>query len=228
MFAEQITIIFVAIVAGYLLGSVNGAQFIHHMLRPHFPRHITRIGTKIAGTQNVWMKIGEFPALLVLAIDISKGYLAVYAAKLLGLEIPIALLAGVAAVVGHNWPIFFHFRGGRGVATLISALFALDPRLAFFVALFGQFFTLIRWSGIMPFAVIAGFAYFGYKPWGTTLVFLISAAAIIIIARRLQAYWPFLAKTHRKLWVLKNIIWYDRPGANPPSLREIFSLKKLL
>lgn len=223
---EQISSIFITIVAGYFLGSINGAQLIHHVFRRVFPRHITRVGTKIAGTQNVWMQTGKFPALFVLAIDLSKGYMAVSVAKLLGLDAPFAFLGGIAVIVGHNWPIFFHFRGGRGVATLISSLFAIDPSVAFLVTLLGQFFTLIRWSGIMPFAVIAGFAYFGYQSWGTSLVVLMAGAGAIIIVRRLHAYWPFLVKSERKLWVLKNIIWYDRPGANPPTLGEIFNLEK--
>lgn len=226
MSAEQIGIIFITIVVGYLLGSINGAQLIHHVFRRLFPRHVTRIGTRIAGTQNVWMQTGKFPALFVLAIDISKGYAAVSAAKLLGLDIPFAFLGGIAAVAGHNWPIFFHFRGGRGVATLISALFAVDPRLALFVALGGQFFTLIRWSGIMPFAVIAGFAYFRYPDFGTSFVLLMAGAAAIILVRRLHAYWPILLGTDRKPWVLKNIVWYDRTEANPPSLREVFNFEK--
>lgn len=221
---DQITITFITIVVGYLLGSLNGAQFIHHIWRSVFPGHITRIGTKIAGTQNVWMTIGRFPTLFVFAIDISKGYFAVSIGKMLGAEVPLALLGGVAAVVGHNWPIFFHFRGGRGVATLIGDLVAFDPSVAFLISLLAQFFTLIRWSGIMPLAVIVGFAYFEYQFWGTTLVLLMIAAVAVIIIRRVHAYWPALRKTNRKLWVLKNIIWYDRPGANPPSLREVFKI----
>ena len=224
---NHLAITFIAAGAGYLLGSLNGAQILHHIFRPLFPRHITRIGTKIAGTQNVWMTIGKFPALFVLAIDISKGYLAVYVSKALGLEIPLALIGGVAAVLGHNWPLFFHFRGGRGVATLVGALFALDFQVALFVALLGQFFTLIRWSGIMPFALIVGFAYFRYQSWGTTLILLLIAVVAIIIVKRLQAYWPFLARSKNKLWSFKNILWYDRPRANPPSLKKVFNLEKL-
>jgi hypothetical protein len=53
------------------------------------------------------------------------------------------------------------------------------------------------------------------------------AAAAIIIVRRVHAYWPFLAKSDKKLWSLKNILWYDRPGANPPSLKKVFNLEKL-
>ena len=225
-FAE-IAVIRIAVFGGYLLGSINGAQFIHHVLRPFFPRHITRVGTKIAGTQNVWVTIGKYPAIFVLAIDILKGYFAVHIARVFELETPLVLIAGVAAVVGHNWPLFFHFRGGRGVATLIGALFALDVRIAAVIALAGQFFTLIRWSGIMPLAVIAGFAYLGYQSWGTTLIVLMAVAGIIIIARRLHAYWPSFQKSKRKFWVLKNILWYDRPGANPPSLKEVFNLEKI-
>ena len=213
---------FTAAIGGYLLGSLNGAQLIHHALRRYYPTHITRVGTKNAGAQNVWMFIGKFPAIFVFLIDFSKGYGAVLIPTIMGLAAPFTLIGGIAAVVGHNWPVFFHFRGGRGVAALAGALFAFDFHVAIIIGLISIPFILIRWSGLTPFVMIAGVTYAKFSLYSYTLVLLMGVLTFIIIGRRLHAEWSVFKRSERKLWVLKNIIWYDRAGANPPSLKEVF------
>lgn len=207
---------------GYFLGSLNGAQILHHVLRFWFPRHITAIGTRNAGTQNVWMHIGRLPAILVLLIDIFKGYFSVWIAFALGINAPFTFLGGIAAIAGHNWPFYFHFRGGRGFATLTGALLGLNFYAAAVSGLLSLIFILVRWSGVTPFSLLALTTIIAYQQWGFSAAILMSFAAVVILIRRLHVFWPSLVKTKRKLWTLKNIIWYDRVEANPPSLRELF------
>jgi len=194
-----------AVLAGYFLGSCNGAQLLHHFWRARFTRHITAIGTGNAGTQNVWMQMGRAPAVFVLLVDILKGYFSVWLASVIGIASPLVFIGGIAAIAGHNWPIYFHFHGGRGVATLTGALFAFDFSIAFWVTIASLLFVLIRWSGVMPLALIVGTAVLTYREFGGITVWMMALAAAVILARRFQV--------HRR---------YDRPGANPPSLREIF------
>lgn len=224
--------IFIAAFAGYFLGSINGAQILHHLLRSHFPRHITRIGTKIAGTTNVWLYIGKTPALFVLAIDVFKGYLSILVAEIiLGVDAPFSFIAGITAIAGHNWPIFFHFRGGRGVATLAGAVFALDFNIALIVGIASFIFIFIRWSGLHPFALIAGMTIFEYQQWGLTFVAIMILCALIIFAKRIQAYWTPLTRADKRIVPLKtllfSIIWYDSAGIKPVPLRQLYSLKLL-
>ena len=80
-----------------------------------------------AGALAVWREVGPLPGLIVLIADIGKGVLAVYIARWLGLDLTWICVAGLAAVVGHNWPVFLEFRGGKGAATVLGVLVALTP-----------------------------------------------------------------------------------------------------
>ncbi len=218
---DYITIFF-ASAFGYLVGSVNGAQVIHHLLGRYRAIHPSQIGTKNAGMQNVWMMIGKVPALVVLAIDLPKGYLAVFLGeRLLGLEGGLLLLPGLFAIVGHNWPLFFHFRGGRGVATLAGVMLAYDIRIALVAFLIATPFVLVRFSGLTPFVILLVALFLDASLYGIPLVIMIALIMLAIILRRLQAEWKVLETNPRKLWVLKNIIVFDRSSANPPPLAEL-------
>jgi glycerol-3-phosphate acyltransferase PlsY len=88
---------------------------------------IRRAGSGSIGATNVLRTLGKLPAILTLLGDISKGYLAVSAARAL-VPAPWGAAAGaVLAVVGNCWPVFLRFRGGKGVATGFGAFLALAP-----------------------------------------------------------------------------------------------------
>lgn len=217
-----------AIIMGYLLGSVNGAQFLHHVMRPWFPQHVTRVGLKTAGLTNFWLYIAKFPAIFVFLIDVGKGFTAIYLARVLGLADPLSLLAGIAAIAGHNWPVYFHFRGGRGVATLIGSFLAYDfQTTALGLLLVFLPLSIIRWSGLAPFGLIAAMTVLHFSLYGFLMVLVAALAALVLLARRLHAERNVLSTSKRKMWVLKNIVWYDRSGANPPPLKKILSLRRL-
>ena len=88
-------------------------------------------GSGNAGATNTLRLLGVGPALVVLLLDLFKGSLAVIMAKGVSSDPLWAVLAGLAAVIGHNWPIFFGFKGGKGVATTIGvvAVLFLSPAL---------------------------------------------------------------------------------------------------
>ncbi|MDD2573473.1 MAG: glycerol-3-phosphate 1-O-acyltransferase PlsY [Bacillota bacterium] len=117
----------VSSLAGYLLGNINGAYIIGKVvggidIREH--------GSKNAGATNVNRVLGSKPAVLVLAIDLLKGVLAVVIGRCLGSGDVGAILAGIAVVCGHNWPFVLKFKGGKGIATSLGVLISLDIRVA--------------------------------------------------------------------------------------------------
>ena len=114
----------VAIIIGYLLGSIPSAYIAGRLKKGV---DIRKVGGGNMGALNVIREIGWHAGSLVLFADIGKGILAVLIAKWLNLSLPWVLVAGFAAVVGHNWPIFLKFRGGKGGATLMGVLLALVP-----------------------------------------------------------------------------------------------------
>ena len=114
----------IAIIGAYLLGSIPSA-YIAGRLRKGID--IREVGSRNMGAMNVFYKVGIVPGLLVLAVDIGKGAAAVALARWLGVPPVVELIAGATAVLGHGFPVWLKFRGGRGGATLIGVLIFLMP-----------------------------------------------------------------------------------------------------
>jgi len=112
-----------SIVIAYLLGSIPFAYIIGRFSG----LDVRRVGDKNVGTFNIFRHAGLAAGIATLVADVGKGALAILAAKLLSVPELVVFGAGIAAVIGHNWPIFLHFRGGRGLAVVIGVLLALLP-----------------------------------------------------------------------------------------------------
>ncbi|WP_172250420.1 glycerol-3-phosphate 1-O-acyltransferase PlsY [Saccharibacillus deserti] len=113
----------IAIAAAYLLGSVSFSVLFAKLLKGI---DIRNHGSGNAGATNTLRVLGKGPAVLVLVLDICKGILAVWLGRWLAPDMEWApALAGLAAVIGHNWPLYFHFKGGKGIATTIGMLATL-------------------------------------------------------------------------------------------------------
>ncbi len=110
------------VVFGYLLGSIPTAHIAGRILKRG---DIRRIGDGNMGAANAFRQLGAKVGVAVGIIDAAKGALAVVIAQLANIPLPAVLATGVAAVIGHNWPAFLHFRGGRGEATTIGVLLAV-------------------------------------------------------------------------------------------------------
>jgi len=107
------------VLLGYFLGSIPTAYIVAHLARG---RDIRQIGDGNAGAANVFRQVGAKAGITVFLVDAGKGALAVLFAQLASLSLAVVLFAGAAAVIGHNWPIFLRFRGGRGESTTIGVL----------------------------------------------------------------------------------------------------------
>jgi glycerol-3-phosphate acyltransferase PlsY len=167
----------VAMLGAYLIGSLSFAVIVSRAMGLSDPR---TYGSGNPGATNVLRSGSKKAAVLTLLLDALKGYLPVAAVAWFGepyhLHEGTVALVGVAAFVGHLWPVFFRFRGGKGVATAAGVLFGLEPLLgvatlatwviiAFFFrysslasivsAVFAPFYQLLIWGG-GPIAVAAG------------------------------------------------------------------------
>ena len=114
----------IAAIVGYLLGSIPFA-YITARLRKGID--IKQVGSGNVGALNVYREIGPAFGFGVLVADVVKGALAILIARWLGLSDIWLCVAGFAAVVGHNWPVFLGFKGGRGAATVMGVLIPLVP-----------------------------------------------------------------------------------------------------
>ncbi|WJH34213.1 glycerol-3-phosphate 1-O-acyltransferase PlsY [Paenibacillus sp. CC-CFT747] len=122
-----------AVIISYLLGSVSFSFLAGKLLKGI---DIRQHGSGNAGATNTLRILGKGPAIAVLVLDVAKGVAAVILGRWLGdgnLWIPI--LCGLAVIIGHNWPVFFGFRGGKGIATAIGVLATLSFLPALFAGL---------------------------------------------------------------------------------------------
>lgn len=108
----------------YLLGSVSSAVVIARLMGLPDPRET---GSRNPGATNILRYGGKSAAILTLAGDILKGVIAVLVAQALTADAMIVTLTGFAAFIGHLFPVFFGFRGGKGVATALGVWLALNP-----------------------------------------------------------------------------------------------------
>lgn len=110
---------------------------------------IRGLGSGNIGATNVMRTLGPFPAVLVLLLDALKGWVAVFGAQQLGFADWVVAGAALAAVGGHNWPVFLRFRGGRGMATALGVVIALAPAVAgLLVAVFVAVVALTRYVSL--------------------------------------------------------------------------------
>ena len=181
-----------ALTIAYLLGSIPAAVWVgkwfHNIdVREH--------GSNNAGATNVIRVLGWGTGIPVLMFDLGKGWLATMMPLfLLTLEpqsvmlINLKVIAGLLAIIGHIYPIFAQFKGGKGVATLFGALLALAPLLTLCcLGVFLIVFTITRIVSIS--SIAAGIAFplfiflisFFYTPSPFLKIFSILAALTIII-----------------------------------------------
>jgi len=116
---------------GYLLGSLPFAVIVSRAFGLRDPR---TFGSGNPGATNVLRSGNKLAALLTLLGDAAKGWLAMVLAAALGADAAGSAVAGVAAFLGHVFPVFLRFKGGKGVATALGVLIGLDGMLAALVA----------------------------------------------------------------------------------------------
>ena len=121
----------VLVIVAYLLGSISFAVLL---VRATTGQDIRAEGSGNAGATNVLRSHGRKLALLAALLDVAKGVAAVLLMRLVTLDPRWAAAAGFAAILGHVFPVFYGFRGGKGVATAVGAFLALSP-LALLVSL---------------------------------------------------------------------------------------------
>ncbi len=191
--------------ASYLLGSLSFSLVVVWFLKR---ADVRKLGSGNAGATNVLRAAGRGPALIVLLLDIAKGIVPVLVARALGAPAAVVAAAGFAVVVGHVFPLFFGFRGGKGVATAFGALVALFP-LAGFTVLVVFTLTVIstRWvslGSVLSAATLPGFALL-YSRLGWSRAVPASALALacacsgLVILRHSGNLQRLFAGTERRL-----------------------------
>jgi glycerol-3-phosphate acyltransferase PlsY len=171
-----------AILLGYLLGSLSFAVIISRIMGLSDPR---TYGSKNPGATNVLRSGNRAAAALTLLLDAAKGWLAVMLADWLGrpygLQEGSMALTGLAAFVGHVYPVFFRFAGGKGVATALGVLLGISPLLGLATAATWLLVAwLFRYSSLA--ALIAALMAPAYYVLGEGLAWYINARVMLALS----------------------------------------------
>jgi len=142
----QFWVIAFVLIFAYLLGSIPTALIISRRIRQV---DIRTIGDGNMGARNTFHQIGPKFGVIVAIIDFIKGALPVLLAWVVGLSLGWQMLTGALAIVGHDFPVFAHFRGGQGTATSYGAMLVLFPLPTVVgLTIYGILFLIIRNSNI--------------------------------------------------------------------------------
>jgi glycerol-3-phosphate acyltransferase PlsY len=171
-----------AILIGYLLGSIPTAYIV---VRFRKGVDIRNIDVGNVGAAAVFRQVGIPAGAFVALVDASKGVAAILIARALGVSEPWVLGAGLAAVLGHSFPIYIGFRGGQGSATLMGIFFILAPQaMAVMIVLMGIAICFTR--RVFPMLCIT-FLFLPLLIWifdGSVMLILYSVVIIIFLAYR--------------------------------------------
>ena len=205
------------VVGAYLVGSVPAAYLAAKWLRGI---DIRQHGSGNVGITNLLGLTSKRAGIPVIIFDLGKGAVMVWAAQLVGLSIGQQVIVGLAVIMGHNWPVFLHFNGGRGVLTtlglvLILPLLMLNDLLPWVIFIFGAIFLFNAFIiHNVPLGIGAGLAALPLASWGLgeplplTLGYL--AMFLILAIRRLAAQHPVRDTSVSKKQKLLNRLLFDR------------------
>jgi glycerol-3-phosphate acyltransferase PlsY len=169
---------------GYLAGSIPFALLVSRSMRLPDPR---TYGSGNIGATNVLRSGNRLAALLTLLGDAMKGWAAVLAVRLAGLPDEMVAIAGFAAFLGHVFPVWLRFKGGKGVATAAGVLIAFDWRLGVStLAVWAVVVAATRYSSLAALvaSVAAPFAAWYLEGPGAMLAAVAAMAALLIARHR--------------------------------------------
>ncbi|GFD88484.1 glycerol-3-phosphate acyltransferase [Tenacibaculum sp. KUL152] len=196
----SLTILMIAV--AYLFGSLSSAVVISRAFGLPDPR---TAGSKNPGATNVYRLGGRIPALLVLVMDILKGTIPVYSSYFLGIEPVLLGVIAIAACLGHIFPLYFGFEGGKAVATAFGAMLPIGLDLAGLLILCWiavVFLTGYSSLGAILAVSLAPLFTYWIKPLYTIPVAMLS---LLIVLRHKDNIARLLAGNESKVWDKGNI-----------------------
>ena len=156
----------ICLIGGYFIGCFQSAYIFGRLF---YGVDIRQHGSKNAGATNAARTFGFWPALLIFICDLLKAVVAYFAAFFIFGQNPIlGLYAGVGTIIGHNWPVFLKFKGGKGAATTLALMLCIDYRLAIVSYLVG--ITVFAVTKYISVTVLTVFTLFPIAVWLAPIV----------------------------------------------------------
>ncbi len=198
----DIVLIIIALLAGYLMGSIPTAYIVARLRKGV---DIREVGSQNLGAMNVFYKVGFAEGLLVLAVDIGKGVAGVALARYLGMGIVVQMLAGVAVLLGHSFPVFLKFRGGKGGASCIGILIFFMPWcIPIYLGVFGPVLLITRFPTLSYSLAFLCFPFTGWLIYHSWEMVVYSIGLMIL---PLLKYIPRIIEMRRKGGSWKHVVY---------------------
>jgi glycerol-3-phosphate acyltransferase PlsY len=196
------------LIACYLVGSIPMAYLV---VRWRYRVDIRHYGSGGVGAGNIFRSFSKLLALPVFIYDVGKGTFMVWIAHVLGMNLNMEILSGIAVVAGHNWPVFLRFNAGRGLAATIGVEAYLFP-FGILIFVSGAIFTLLLGSSPLP--TLVGIGAIPLASWlrGEPLALSLGTLALflVLIFRRLSAPLTARSRTIGKKELFLNRLLFDR------------------
>ena len=201
--------IFVSLITGYLLGSIPFSFLIGKIFGK---KDLRKAGTKNIGGSNVVREVGFIFGVIAILLDIFKGIFSIVLIKLSGLSSPYTLISAFFSIIGHSFPIFLKFHGGRGMATSLGVMlyFSFKETVLSFL-IFSPLFILkeVGLGTILAFSLIPIFIFFIKRDMS---LFLFSTLVLIfLIFRRLYFLKDDIKEKRPFLKTFLNRLLFDAP-----------------
>lgn len=200
-----------AVVAAYLIGSLSFAVIVSHVFGLADPRSY---GSRNPGATNVLRSGNKKAAILTLVFDALKGVVPVLLVQFFGPRFGLGegtvALVGLAAFIGHLWPVFFKFQGGKGVATAAGVLLAFNPWLGLA--------TLATWVIIAFFfrySSLASIVAAAFAPFYQLLIWNAGPLAAAIVVMSLLLIWRHAANIQKLMAGTESKLGQKAHGATP-------------
>lgn len=191
-------IIAIGAVLAYLVGSLSFAVIVSRLFGLNDPR---TYGSGNPGATNVLRSGNKAAAVLTLVFDALKGYVPVILAYQLGLADAYVTVIGLAAFLGHLWPVFFRFEGGKGVATAAGVLLAFHPALGGLVLAMWLLMAIVfRYSSLAALTAALAAPVIHAYGWGFSIMTIgISVMSMLLIWRHAPNIRKLVAGQESKL-----------------------------
>jgi len=201
----------IAALVAYLIGSLSFAVIVSRAMGLSDPRSY---GSGNPGATNVLRSGNKAAAILTLVFDALKGYLPVLAVAIwgprYGLGEGTAALVGLGAFLGHLWPVFFRFQGGKGVATAAGVIFALNPVLG--LATLATWVIIAWFSRYSSLAAIVSAA---FAPMYQLLIWEAGPTAVALIIMGLLLVWRHQANIKKLMAGTESKLGQKAAGTAP-------------
>lgn len=202
------------VVGAYLAGSIPTSYLVSKWLRG---RDLREYGSGTVSGSMLYEHVSRWAIVPVGLFDLGKAAFPVWAGQQWGLGLPVAIVGGLVAVAGHNWPIFLRFHGGRGLGCFLGLLVPFFPWGFPFVLAFLTLGWMLGDSAPWALAGLATLPLFGLAVGGPVTEVAIAAGGMMLVtlAKRLEANRrPLPPRGPERRWVVFRRLVFDRDIAD--------------